>query len=366
METEDLSRIRKVEMAYVVFQQLHKNGVHELAGLAVERISWGLAELSRMKQQLGGSSRMHPKISSRARMGGDTDTQGVTESEATKIGSMRDTVMGNTGMLLLEDPGLQAFVPQAFAPLTWTLGQWDPGPGVEVHMQVKEEQKYDQKWAMHSTYDDDAKQSPLTIEAVRAASRSSEQLQGQGSAPGSAPLRYATFSNGRLQEQPPGLKSPTSLLGSLTVEQYERRTETDLQHPAPRHLRQHSYLTAKAPEDQHATAADGMNPTRIVPPFTRPQSQILPKSAATTVAQLEPNVHPSWAARPAIPHASFSDFAPYYPQHIGRRDKTVPSNIPKPSWQHALPLNMSSTSGESATVTADQTEAERWESCYRR
>jgi hypothetical protein len=42
LETGDMRRIRRVEQAYAIFDELDKKGVHKLANLAVERISWGL------------------------------------------------------------------------------------------------------------------------------------------------------------------------------------------------------------------------------------------------------------------------------------------------------------------------------------
>ena len=45
LETNNLSYIRQVEQAYVIFRELQDNGVHKLAGLAVEKLSWGLDQL---------------------------------------------------------------------------------------------------------------------------------------------------------------------------------------------------------------------------------------------------------------------------------------------------------------------------------
>ena len=59
METGSLERIDKVEKAYIVFLQLQRNGVHGLAGMAVDKISWGLARLGRMRNSriCGGERR---------------------------------------------------------------------------------------------------------------------------------------------------------------------------------------------------------------------------------------------------------------------------------------------------------------------
>lgn len=107
---------RKAEQVFVVFKELDDNSVHELAGQAVDRISWGLAELHKMLS-LSSTSSARPY-----------SQQGVTEKpkgkdKGTFTSGSTDTVMGNTGMLLLEDTGLQAFVQEPYAPITWNLSE---------------------------------------------------------------------------------------------------------------------------------------------------------------------------------------------------------------------------------------------------
>jgi hypothetical protein len=309
---------------------------------------------------------VYPMISGRSRMPGhdmDMDMHSSTKSEAMQKEGVHDTVMGNTGMLLLEDPGLQAFVPQAFAPLTWALA---PGPELEAHMRVKEE--------------NDAKQSWLSMEALRAASRSSEQ----GSAPRSA---YAS------QEQPQGPTSPTS---PFAVEQ-RRKSELGRQQLPPH--RHHSYPSHDAipaavpslPNRQRASGQtaelfspqddqdagrervwdEGTDTTRFMPRFaTSQQLHTLPESAVTSrpVAQPNPNVHPSWAARPAIPNSSFSDPVLNHAHQMAGRGQTMPNytqpNMPMPSWQYTLPFSLSSASGEGVTATAEQMHYENWRRSY--
>ncbi|KAF2678841.1 hypothetical protein K458DRAFT_394485 [Lentithecium fluviatile CBS 122367] len=389
MEMGDLSRIGKVEKAYVVFLQLQNNGVHELATLAVERISWGLAELGRMKNQAGAGGRMQPVVSARHGLPGrDSDIQGAAKSEAMQTGVMHDTVMGNTGMLLLEDPGLQAFVPEAFAPLTWALGKGGQGHG--------------QRQREYGGHLDDAKPTSSSIEGAQvAAARSSEQVQGvQGSAPGSAPSRYATFGTAPGHpslEQPQGLKSPTSPLPTptgLMAEQQRRPTEVSLNQLPPPYLRHHSYpslhhnafppiapfssrqrdagpmagMLGSQDADRESALDEELNMAKAMPRFvaSQPLLQTLPEFAtgSTTAAQPNPNVHPSWAARPAVPMSSLSDPALNYSQHLAGRGQDVPAgtlhDMPMPRWQCTLPLNLSSANGESASTTADQMEVEGW------
>ena len=145
METGDTRRIEKVEKAYAVFVELERKGVHKLAALAVERISWGLGVL---KARIMAGGEQGARIGTQwtgngSGSGGDVDMQGAPTT--TRDGGFPgaaathhplsdpnvpiDTVMGNTGMLLLEDPGLQCFVPESFAPLTWKMA----GDGHSIH-----------------------------------------------------------------------------------------------------------------------------------------------------------------------------------------------------------------------------------------
>lgn len=105
---------RKVEQVFVVFQELQDNGVHELASQAVDRISWGLTEL----HKLVASSAAGNEIASSQHQLTNTTLE-AKQNEATYQSGSIDAVMGSTGMMLLEDPGLQAFVHEAYAPITW-------------------------------------------------------------------------------------------------------------------------------------------------------------------------------------------------------------------------------------------------------
>ena len=129
LETGDISRTRRVEQAYAIFKELQDNHVHKLASLAVEKISWGLEELRKSMEGSGPRHRDSP-----------TGVQEAGQNEARRNpGGRRDTVMGNTGMYSLEEPGLQSFTPETFAPFTWSSA------GAELAMsplmQLKQEQE---------------------------------------------------------------------------------------------------------------------------------------------------------------------------------------------------------------------------------
>ena len=108
-----------IEQAYVTFQELEEKGVHQLAQLAVERISDGLGQLGQRRAE-----RERQMASFRRSSGGPQPLQQrtmLTLDTASMMDWSGDTVMGNTGTYLLEDSGLQSFVPQSFRPLGWNM-----------------------------------------------------------------------------------------------------------------------------------------------------------------------------------------------------------------------------------------------------
>lgn len=110
-ETKNEQNEWLVNLAFAIFSELESQDIHSLAKLAVQRIGMGLAQLNqRRAQSIGGnipSSPQHqPLPLSNPPL--TTDWSG-------------DTVMGNPSMILLEDPGLQSYVPSSFQPLAWTM-----------------------------------------------------------------------------------------------------------------------------------------------------------------------------------------------------------------------------------------------------
>ncbi|KAF9732453.1 hypothetical protein PMIN06_004022 [Paraphaeosphaeria minitans] len=408
METGELSRISKVEKAYVVFQQLEKNGVHELASMAVERVSWGLAELGRMNRAPDIHVRLHPPISSRGGVSSrDVEMQDGNGSEARQgSGGVHDTVMGNTGMFLLEDPGLQSFVPEAFAPLTWSVSRGFPEGGASLALRLKEEAGQKQTEEV-----EDAE--PRLYKETRDA-RSSERRPDAPGTPGSAPDRFATLSTEPPQSfQPQGLTAPTSPPTSATILQEQHDHQHSIrdpqmdhhEHPPP-HWRHHSYpslhqgsppsstseprATDPRRVSQDVTAArsgrrfhsqmakadgnwseevDAGKMHRTVSHFAslRPSLQALPEYATTLastqfIAFNNPNVHPSWAARPAAPSSSASEPTLAFSQMVNR-GQVIPAytqeGAPMTTWQHTFPLHMSSTSSD-AVPAPTGTQAEHF------
>ncbi len=85
-----------VHRTYATFVEMHHKGIHKLAGVACSKLSALLMQL-------------HPVPSS--------SNFGRQEPPREAL----DTVMGSTGMILLEDPGLQGFVSEGFSPLGFQM-----------------------------------------------------------------------------------------------------------------------------------------------------------------------------------------------------------------------------------------------------
>ena len=92
-----------VHRTYATFVEMQHKGIHRLAGVACSKLSALLMQL-------------HPPPDPSSSMFSDPYTAlrpPTLEGE--------DSVMGNTGMFLLEDPGLQGFVEGGFAPLGFQM-----------------------------------------------------------------------------------------------------------------------------------------------------------------------------------------------------------------------------------------------------
>jgi hypothetical protein len=210
----------KAERAFVVFKELDDNNVHKLAGLAVEKISWTLQELHKIVTQPSGGEHQ-----ARGQQGRHAVMQGAGESEATRdSGRTTDTVMGGTGMLLLEDPGPLS-VHEAFNPITW---------GTPIVLQ-QERPRTEPMGGLPK--------SELSNEDI-ASFRSADVMQGmrRSTTLRSAPTRYATPSDDD-RMQPHGYTAPTSPTGfaipqlkSTTRDLQEWQTVPSYGRGSPLHL----------------------------------------------------------------------------------------------------------------------------------
>lgn len=392
LETGDLKRIWKVEKAYAVFCELDKHGVHKLANLAVERVSWGLNELKRMQDNARAGVKGHTgsswKPTQRAH---SMKSQAEEGSEAVpQSGIVQDTVMGNTGMLLLEDPGLQSFVREAFTPFTWVMA----GGEVDDLSRMQPKQEGEQHAGSGATPREEHSPDTLRQGTDPHSARSSGELQGargsaRGSALGSAPSRYATFTTALAQEQsqPQGLTSPPSPATTLMQQKPSpiHDPSSALRRTPPPHSRHHSYPSLHhhvpaplAPHPPYSSADRGYgNPS--------PNMQRQPSSASYTITPLSVacsqtplqtvpevtsqhlhetshpsihvGVHPSWAVRPAAPISSISEPALSF-SHVSQPTHAIPvvaQQLPQHSestaYHSAYPYHVSSSVGHEATLS---------------
>jgi hypothetical protein len=236
----------KADRAFVIFKELDDNNVHKLAGLAVEKISWTLQELHKIVTQTSVGEHQ-----ARGQQGRHAVMQGAGESEATRdSGRTTDTVMGGTGMLLLEDPGPLS-VHEAFNPITWgtpvILQQGQPTTGPMGGLPKPE----------------------LSNEDI-ASFRSADFMQGlrRSTTLRSAPTRYATPSDDD-RMQPHGYTAPTSPTGFAIPQQQQLKTTTrDLQEwqTVPSHGRGSPlHLQAGAAEWEYDSATGGSQRLRNPP-----------------------------------------------------------------------------------------------------
>jgi len=94
LETGETQDLLAVQHAYSTFLEMNKLGIHKLAGAAVERL-------------------------------------GILMKEFQTEDSANETVMGQHGMILLEDPGLQCSLPESFAPLRFQMAGGIENPGMQ-------------------------------------------------------------------------------------------------------------------------------------------------------------------------------------------------------------------------------------------
>lgn len=113
-----------VEQAFAVFVELDNKGVHQLARLAVGRCSDGIAQLSNRREERKRQAAASRRSSVQRQQQQQQQQQAqslLTIDTSSMMDWASDSVMGNTGMFLLEDTGLQSYVQQPFRPLGWNM-----------------------------------------------------------------------------------------------------------------------------------------------------------------------------------------------------------------------------------------------------
>lgn len=105
--------------------------MHRLAELAVEKLSWGL---DRLRLKLETNQAVHPSDHVVAPVPDQDTVDRVTAC-------FHDTVMGNTGMVLLEDSGLQSHTSERFSPLTWVVAEAGSEASIRSHLKQEQHQQ---------------------------------------------------------------------------------------------------------------------------------------------------------------------------------------------------------------------------------
>lgn len=303
LETGDIHRIRPVEEAYAVFVELDKKGVHKLASLAVERISWGLHQL--LKQVDARRACLEKSYSKPPMATGMTGSSGVVQgasasgnpygaascrSEAPGYsGELRDTVMGNTGMLLLEDPGLQAFSREAFSPFTWVMAgdELEAAKSTTANLNeadlLSHQRLYDHKRQGENVNGMAAMKQGDNCNPPMGSARSSEQTHGgQGSATAAAVttaqhFRYTTYAN----ESPVSGPSSTSPQSQSHSQSQSRMSPTTPSH-SPEYM---SSTTRKRHQDSPPVPQSGGFDFRV----QIPQPPHLPHHSYPSIPTLHAN-----------------------------------------------------------------------------
>lgn len=326
----------RVEQAFVVFKELEDNDVHKLAGLAVERISWGLTELHKIVTSSSmGSTSTH------AHQGASTSTPITDHREVMCETGCVDTVMGKTGMLLLEDSGLQTFARQAYTPIAWDM----PGS--------RDEDTKEQGYRLPDTVSTVGAMKSETISNDPHDLRSPGGMQGirRSTTMRSAPTRYAISLEDN--EQPHGHTtpaSPTRFASSHRPAFDDARKNHHNEQPRdqvyPPHLL-HTQLHEVAPV-VHRTGNSGWQ-HESVPVSSNPAQQQHGITSLTSAA-------PQHASITQLRHNS----CPTLPQGsidppILRPTYSSPSNIERPIAARLLQQHASYMTPDPVSMRSDQT-----------
>nr|OQO26881.1 hypothetical protein B0A51_12170 [Rachicladosporium sp. CCFEE 5018] len=122
-ETSNENNEWLVNQAFVVFDEMQRNGVHKLAALAVQHISDGLMQLGHRRQErLAAVEEAHAMSRSNSEHLAHYPFHPTLTMPPTPLLDLSgDAVMGNSGTFLLEDTNLQSYTQQPYAPFNFAL-----------------------------------------------------------------------------------------------------------------------------------------------------------------------------------------------------------------------------------------------------
>jgi hypothetical protein len=395
LETGNFGHVRKIEHAYIVFRELQDNGVHTLAPLAVEKLSWGLDQLRKTVVEEGTQRPLEK-----------TDTTSTAFNEIPRVGKgSGDTVMGNTGMMLLEEQGLQSYTTECFTPFTYA--ETEAASEAAIPSQSKQEQDPKFYGSFNSMAGMKLDRSITTVPV-------SKELQGGAeSPPRSASRRYcAPPSHEHFQphSSATGPASPRSLAAPVPQQnrneativsdhhRQQRRQSPHSRHPKSRRttpllvnphdqrpdsgtggsgsaaITQAWYQLASTPENDQSPAAQcrhnscpALHEFATTPPLLRPTySSPLANNSHSPVRDERYDMHIQWSANPAAPMLDSSDpgmvISPVTKQghvgpdfcHRGAQQQHSMYHYPFPN--HSL----ITSAAENTAMNAEQMTVEQW------
>lgn len=395
LETGDFTHVWKVEQAYVIFRELQDNGVHQLAGLAVDKLSWGL---DRLRQNMEGFGTHQPPVT--------TESERAAQDEASRVtGALHDTVMGNTGMLLLEEVELQSYTPERFAPFTWAIQR--SGSEATITSRLEQDQKsqvHDEAYQLTCTKLESSNKIPPISNELQSNAGSSQrsamrrhfapslqethQPQSCATTPASpmslAPLvpqqdrndgTIVTRHRRSQQEQSPHPEhvgscgtTPPSTLGNGRRLEHETDGNNSIQCP------QRWVQPALTPKEYQGSAAQlrhnscpSLQQLATTPPILQPTYPSPLTSKAYTPMGNEPyDMHTHWSANPAAPMldslTSGMMLSPLSAQgHVTPAFRNESAQEQQKIYQYSLPRHTTSASANAVAATnVEQMTVDQW------
>ncbi|KAI5240746.1 hypothetical protein E4T42_08290 [Aureobasidium subglaciale] len=111
IDSDSIANIGRVETAYSIFVEMDKAGMHQLTGLATSRIAQGLDQLKQAfeahKMSINTEAISHMNVQHSHNGTPENPFDRSMDQRLRSHGFSQDSVMGATGMFLLEDHGLQ-------------------------------------------------------------------------------------------------------------------------------------------------------------------------------------------------------------------------------------------------------------------
>ncbi|KAI4183645.1 MAG: hypothetical protein L6R41_005281 [Letrouitia leprolyta] len=260
LETNEATDLDAVQRAYSAFLDMQRMGIHRLAEAAVNRL-------------------------------------GSLMKEVPSDQNPNETVMGQSGMILLEDPGLQGFLDGGFSPLSFQI----TGGTLAIDRPRKQRRTT-------STNKDHEDTETKTAAGVRSVKSGAQRKIHSGRGPKPRPIS-------------------TNKLGSRSSRPTVRQRHSGLPSPSMTEPSDRMHVPADItqwPLDPSSLTSADMTTNRASPPLTSPSQQMFhgfPTNefdAQTHISQSNQNFHPMQRAQTTFPESR-----PGFHHHQGGSDPTL-------------------------------------------